>query len=224
MIQACYPCPQPDGTTADEYALSFDSQSAHRLLIVPALFDEGHKLRRLCVGVMRRLAGCGIDSFLPDCPGTNESTADLSAFALSDWQAAMTAAAGHFGANHVLAVRGGGLIAPSPLPGWAYGPVKGASLLRTLVRARVLSSRESGRAESADNLLTEAQDHGMELAGYRIGAALIRQLQTAQPAETLAEIAPGLVPGSPLWLRSEPGDDAAQADALAAYLAMAIAA
>lgn len=224
MIQAGYPCPRPDGTNADEYALAFDGSGSSRLLIVPALFDEGHKMRRLCVGMMRRLAGCGIDTFLPDLPGTNESTADLASCALQDWRGAIQAAASHFGASHVLAVRGGGLIAPPHLPGWTYGPVKGASLLRTLIRARIVSSRESGLEETGEGLLIEAQEHGIELAGYRIGAALIQQLQTALPNEGLTEIEPDLVPGSPLWLRAEPGDDAAQADALAAYLAMAIAA
>jgi hypothetical protein len=45
-----------------------------RLLIVPALFDEGNRMRRLTVEVMRRLAASGIASVLPDLPGLQEST------------------------------------------------------------------------------------------------------------------------------------------------------
>lgn len=220
MKVASYPCPLPDGSSADEYALVFDKGAPQRLLIAPALFDEGHRMRRLCVDVMRRLAGSGIDSIVPDLPGTNESTVDLAGVALSDWTAAATAAAVHFGATHVLGLRGGGLIVPADLPGWHYGPVKGANLLRTLIRARVLASREASRDENGEGLLIEAQEHGIELAGYRLGAAMIQQLQAAQPNSDLTEIEQDLLGGSPLWLRAEPDADANQADALAAYLAM----
>ncbi len=221
MTPTAYPCPRFTDPGASEYALAFDRGQAVRLLVIPALFDEGHKLRRLCVEVMRRLDGSGIDCFLPDLPGTNESSADLAGLALADWASAATAAAGHFRATHVLAVRGSGLIVPPGLPGWVYGPVKGASLLRTMLRARVLSSREAGREESGEGLLVEAQEHGIELAGYRLGAAMVQQLQAAQPA-ALAEIDQDLVGGSPLWLRAEPDYAPAQADALAAYLTMAV--
>ncbi|MCZ8323648.1 MAG: hypothetical protein O9283_00110 [Sphingomonadaceae bacterium] len=221
MTPASYPCPRPSDPGAPEYALAFDRGQAVRLLIIPALFDEGHKLRRLCVEVMRRLDGSGVDSFLPDLPGTNESTADLTGLTLADWASAMTAAADHFRATHVLAVRGGGLIVPPGLPGWCYGPVKGSSLLRTMLRARVLSAREAGREESGEGLLVEAQEHGIELAGYRLGAGMVQHLQAAQPA-TLAEIAQDVVGGSPLWLRAEPDYAPSQADALAAYLTMAV--
>lgn len=224
MTPATYPCPRPADPGATEYSLAFDRGQALRLLIIPALFDEGHKLRRLCVEVMRRLDGGGIDSFLPDLPGTNESLTDLDDLTLVDWAAAASAAARHFGATHVLAIRGGGLIVPPGLPGWSYGPVKGSSLLRTMLRARVLSSREAGREESSEGLLVEAQEHGIELAGYRLGAAMVQQLQAAQPAGAphLAEIDQELLGGSPLWLRAEPGFDPSQADALAAYLTMAV--
>jgi hypothetical protein len=217
-----YPCPLPGGASADEYALGFDRGAAQRLLIIPALFDEAHRMRRLCVDVMQRLEGSGIDSFLPDLPGTNESTADLPDLALSEWAEATSSAARHFKVTHILAIRGGGLLVPPGLTGWHYGPVKGASLLRTLIRARVLSSREGGREENGEGLLIEAQEHGIELAGYRLGAAMVQQLQAAQPGEVLPEIEQDLLSGSPLWLRAEPDANAAQADALAAYLIMAM--
>lgn len=222
MIPGGYSCPLPNGTSADEYALAFDRGTSQRLLIIPALFDEAHRLRRLCVEVMHRLDGSGIDSILPDLPGTNESTADLGQLTLADWVVATSSAAQAFGATHVLALRGGGLVAPPGLPGWHYGVVKGASLLRTLIRARVLSSRETGHEESGEGLLIEAQEHGIELAGYRLGPAMVQQVQAAKPAGTLAGIEQELLGGSPLWLRAEPDADAAQADALAAYLTMAI--
>ncbi|MFM6951099.1 MAG: hypothetical protein ACKOW1_08780 [Novosphingobium sp.] len=222
MIPSSYPCPLPDGTSVNEYALAFDRGTAHRLLIIPALLDEGHRLRRLCVDVMRRLDGSGIDSFLPDLPGTNESAVNLADISLPDWAKAMRAAASQFRATHVLALRGGGLIAPPQLAGWHYGPVNGAKLLRTLIRARTLAGQEDGRKESSEGLQIEAQEHGIELAGYRLGATMVQQIQAAHPIPDLAVIEQDLIGGSPLWLRAEPAADAGQADALAAYLAMAI--
>lgn len=224
MKPAAYAFALPHCGVAQEYALSFDAGRAYRLLVIPALFDEGHKLRRLSVQVMRRLDASGVDSFLADLPGTGESEQDLAAIALEDWQAAMSAAANSFNATHVLAVRGGGLLLPEGLRGWHYGAVKGTSLLRTLLRARTLAAREAGREESVDMLLAEAQASGIELAGYRLSAAMIRGLQGALPAPRpgVQCIEQDLLGGSPLWLRAEPDADAAQADALAAVIAMGI--
>jgi hypothetical protein len=103
------------------------------------------------------------------------------------------------------------LLAPPGLPGWIYGPVKGESLLRTMVRARVLASQEAGREERGESLLVQGQEQGVELAGYLLSAAMAQQLQAAQPA-ALPEIAQDLIEGSPLWLRAEPETDADQAD------------
>lgn len=222
MNAASYPCPLPDGSSVAEYALVFDRGADQRLLIIPALFDEGHRTRRLCVDVMRRLDASGIAALLPDLPGTNESQINLAGLALTDWANAISSAANHFRATHVLAVRGGGLLIPPGLPGWRYGPVDGASLLRRMIRARVVSNRESGHEDDAESLLTTAEKGGIELAGYHLGAAMVGQLHAARPDGTLPEIEQELVSGSPLWLRAEPDADAAQADALAAYLTIAI--
>ena len=135
-------------------ALAVNRGRAHRLLLVPALFDEGNKLRRFSVEVMRRLDAAGVDCWLPDLPGCGESLAPLAAQTPSTWRAAMTAAAEQFAATHVLAIRGGALVAPA-LPGWALAPVKGASVLRQMLRARVLAAREAGREESSEALLAE---------------------------------------------------------------------
>ena len=50
--------PSPSG--ADEYALCCDRQRDHRLLIIPALFDEANKLRHFTVNLMHRLDSEGI--------------------------------------------------------------------------------------------------------------------------------------------------------------------
>ena len=210
--------PGPEG---DEYVLAFDRSRAARLLVLPPLFDEANKTRHLLAEVMRRLDGAGIDCFLPDLPGCNESLVPLETRTLAGWRAATVAAGEHFGATHVLAVRAGALVAPA-LPGWRYAPQAGSSVLRAMLRARVIASREAGTDETSESLLEQGRADGLELAGYRLGAALVRELESAEPAAHLADIAQRDVGGSGLWLRAEPGFDPKQADALAAIVAMGL--
>jgi hypothetical protein len=210
--------PGPEG---NEYALAFDRSRAARLLVLPTLFDEANKTRHLLAEVMRRLDGAGIDSFLPDLPGCNESPAPLENQTVAGWRAAAVAVGEHFGATHVLTVRAGALVAPE-LPGWRYAAQTGSSVLRGLLRARVIASREAGTDETSEGLLEQGRERGLELAGYKLGAALIRELEAAEPAGKFSDIAQGDVGGSGLWLRAEPGFDAKQADALAAILAMGL--
>ncbi len=220
---ASWPCPASHGDTASEFAQVFDSDRAHRLLIIPALFDEANRLRRLTVEVMRRLNLAGIDSFLPDLPGCNESLQPLEQLSLADWQGAMVAAARHFRATHVLAIRGGALVVPQSLPGWRYAPVNGATILRQMLRMRILASREAGRDETQGSLLEAGLAEGLELAGYRLAPAMIATLQDATPPQSSQSIiGQDMIGGSPLWLRAEPDEDREQADALAAVLAMGI--
>lgn len=222
MTPVLWPCPTPDGGEASEYALAFDRQRGQRLLIIPALFDEANKLRRLTVEVMRRLDGAGVDCFLPDLPGTNESRSPLSEQTLDRWTAAMLAAANHFRAGHVLAIRGGGLVLPKVIPGWHYAPVKGASLLRQMLRARIIAARELGREETQDSLLQAGRGQGLDLNGYALGPALLAELQAREPdvRAGITQIDQDLLGGSGLWLRAEPDEDATQADALAAIVTM----
>lgn len=226
---ARWPCPTPhaaagaadgadrDAALATEYALACDRGRALRLLIVPALFDEGNRLRRFTVETLRALDAAGVDAMLPDLPGTNESEQPLAAQSLVDWQAAMTAAAAHFAATHVLAIRGGALVAPA-LPGWAYAPVGGAALVRQMVRMRLLAAREAGREERQDDLLATGRVEGLELAGYQLGPALLAGLLEAAPAGQLATISQGDIGGAGLWLRAEPGENAEQSRTLAAHI------
>src|SRR5690606_13943847 len=102
VIPAVWPCPLPQGGLADEYALTVDRARPARVLIIPALFDEANRLRRFTVELMRRLDSAGIDSALPDLPGTNESLQPLDAQTGDGWRAATAAAAAHFAATHVL--------------------------------------------------------------------------------------------------------------------------
>jgi hypothetical protein len=217
-----WPCPQPGGASVEEYALAFDRGRASRLLIVPALFDEANRMRRFTVEVMRRLDGAGIDSFLPDLPGTGESLAALDAQSLQGWCNAVAVALQHFGATHVLGLRGGCLLVPETHRAWLYAPARGGAILRQMLRARTLSAREAGREESRERLTTMALAEGIELAGYRLGPQLFADLEEAAAPENerISLIEQGTLGGPGLWLRAEPGESREQADALAAILSI----
>jgi len=212
---ATWPCPGPSGLL-EEAAVAFDKDRTARLLIVPPLFEEMNRTRRFLIQTQRALDGAGIDSFLPDLPGCNENPQAFSAQSLGSWRDAMMAAARHFRATHVLALRGGALVFPTSLPGWVLEPIKGASILRQLLRARVVSAREAGRAEDSAELLERGRNEGLHLAGYRLSAALVAGLDAAVPQdEGQRIIRQSELGGGGLWLRSEPGEDPAQSAALA---------
>ena len=192
--------------------------------MLPALFDEANKLRRLTVEVMARLDASGIDSFLPDLPGCNDSLEPLEAQTLERWREAARVAAAHFQATHLLTMRGGALLDPGTLPGWRFAKVNGRSLLRTMLRAQAIAAKEAGQDLATEQMQERARREGIELAGWRIGAAMFRDLEAAEPmTETrLADLALADVGGPGLWLRAEPDEDAHQADALAAVVALGI--
>jgi len=242
-----WPCPLPGGGTAGEWALALETGAletgtletgaaretgaAHRLLVVPALFDEGNRLRRLTVSTMRYLAAAGIDCFLPDLPGLNESMAQLAIQTPGDWQLAMEGAARHFEATHVLAMRGGALVAPRGRAGhirqiWHYAPTSGASQLKHMLRARILAAREAGLSETTEALLAQGRTCGLILSGYRLGADFIREMQGLVVAKSpdIVTLDQAMLPGAGLWLRAEPGEDAEQAQMLAAIIHAGIAA
>lgn len=219
---ANWPCPLPAGGHSSEYALCFDRSRNRRLLVLPALFDEANKTRRQTVEVMRRLDGAGVDSFLPDLPGWNESTQPLEDQSLARWREAATAAASHFRATHLLTIRASAILAPAGLKGWRYAAHGGANALRALMRARQIATREAGRDERMDELAELGRSQGVELAGYHIGSQLFADLEAARLPDNgyLADIEQDMLGGSGPWLRAEPDYDAEQADALAALLAI----
>ncbi len=113
---------------------------------------------------------------------------------------------------------------PPALPGWLYAPVKGASLLKTLLRARIIAAREAGVEEDAAELMERGKANGLELAGWPLSAEMIRQLEGSLPTKRpgLVAVDQETIGSGALWLRAEPDEDPAQADALAAVLAMAL--
>lgn len=221
MRTLIWPCPAADGSDR-EFALTAGPQDTQPVLIVPALFEEANRTRRLMAQTMRALAAQGIASVMPDLPGCNESLAPLECQDVASWRAAMAAAAQHFGTNRVLSLRGGAILAPPGLPGWWLEPLGGAAALRHLMRARMVAAKEAGQPEKSDDLLAQGRRSGLELAGYRLSAAMVRDLEGSDlpgPGPGVAMLALADLGGSALWLRSEPGEDADMAEALAATIA-----
>lgn len=200
--------------------VAFDRDRTHRVLVLPAWFDEANKLRRFTIEVMRRLDRAGIDSLLPDLGGCNESLALLSRQTLAGWRVQARAAAETLSVTHVLAIRAGALIAPPDLPGWHYAAQSGPKLLRAMLRARTIAAREAGRFENAGSLMAQGKADGLVLGGWSLGPDLIAALESAEPTHGPGqrEIPQTAVGGAGLWLRAEPDDDAAQADALAGLI------
>jgi hypothetical protein len=169
---------------------------------------------------MRKLDADGIDTVLPDLPGCNESLAPLDQQTLKGWRAAAVVAAKVFNVSHVLTIRAGALLAPNHLPGWRYAPQTGPKLLRSMVRARVIASREDGRDESSEQLQKIGRHGGLMLAGWHIGPEMFRELDAAEcpPAANKQEISQSALGGAGLWLRAEPGHNSEQVEKLAALL------
>jgi len=188
---------------------------APAVLIVPPLFEEMNRTRALLADVMRALAARGLCGWLPDLKGTGESEAELATAQWDDWRHDVMAAAAHAEARSgqpVLAasIRGGGLIddGASAIGWWRLAPVAGASLVRDMVRAGLAGVEWAGYAPSHD------------LRGRLVDAAPVAQepLRTARLASDAAA-ADVKLPGPALWRRSEPGNSAELAAAMAADIA-----
>ena len=197
------------------------------ILIVPPLFEEANRTRRTLVLAMRALAAEGFAAVLPDLPGQNESLVPLERVDLVGWQDAVAQIAATIEGPVIIAsVRGGALVdhQAEAEAWWRLAPIGGASLLRTLMRARVSADREAGVASSLDSLQEEAKNASLLLAGNRLSSAMIAQLgvseaQAVAPLRSVGLGADGIA-GTPLWLRAEPDEDAAMAAAIAADISI----
>ena len=214
-----------------ELCLCPSTPLAHRVMLVPPLFDEMNRMRRMLVGVLEALEGLSVGGFLPDLPGTNESQIALDQVTLSGWQDAMAACAQQHGISHIASFRAGVLAVAglNEADHWIFSPAKGAAVLRTMLRTKVAADRESGLATSIADLTIRAEKERLELAGNIIGPKLFAQLNAADiPSfarqqvirlESDSKPADSHVPGSALWLRAEPDDDPAMSSAIARNIA-----
>jgi hypothetical protein len=202
-----------------EFCLCFGERHAARtIIIIPPLFDEMNRTRRMLVEVMRTLAGRGICSLLPDLPGFNESLANISKQTVGTWRQALEEAAVQLNPTHIVSLRGGTLIDDvADRPILRLAPVKGASLLKTMLRSRLLADKEAGINSTIEGLMASAESGFLELSGYNLSDEMLQSIQDAAPSTScqFQEIALADIDGTPLWLRAEPQDDARMSAAFA---------
>jgi len=209
-----------------EAMLRFGPDTGPVVVMLPALFEEHNRTRSLAVTICRALAALGVASVLPDLPGQGESVVATQDATLDGWRDAVKSLVEAQRAVRpvVLAsIRGGAIVDSVPgLSGvWRLSPITGHMVLRDLMRAQAIHG----------DALPAASDQPIELAGNLIGRALINALERYHdlrapeaPLRTIrleSDPAPAdlKLAGSPLWRRTEPGNDAQLAALLAADLA-----
>ncbi len=189
----------------EEALLRHGPASSVTLVILPALFEEANRMRRLTVSVMRHLASGGIGTILPDLPGTGESLLDLDQVTLDDWIDAVSVLATEAGGS--IAFRGGALLDERFERRWRFAPDSGERLLRDMVRATAWS-----QAQTVTDIDERARMQPIRLAGNVLHPAMYNALRTRVSVDN-ARIAP--FEGARLWRAAEPGDDPALAQLLA---------
>ncbi|WP_425230177.1 hypothetical protein [Sphingomonas sp.] len=207
------------------------------------LFEEANRTRAFGVGLLRALAARGIGGVLPDLPGQGESERAIADLSVLDLQSAYNEAVGQAGLDfgaYGLSIRSGALLdALGLLAGrWRFAPQRGVELLNDLRRLRQIAT---GSVLDKDHwwidgtLPEDAPDPPVEIAGNLIGASLLTDLTVKEPLDeptvprrtvrldTDLRPADRLVPGEPLWRQSDPGNNPALIEVLAADIAQWIA-
>ena len=218
----------------DQLCLKAGPEHPKQILLIPPLFDEMNRMRRMIVEVMHLLSDKGIGTIFPDLPGSNESLFPQEKASLTLWRKAMARCfEQETNCTHIASFRGGCLIDDLDVPSknWRLSPAKGSSLLRTMMRTRIASDKESSITTTMAQLTEQAQTNQISLAGNIIGPEMFAELGEAQPKQASgarlvrlasdSQEADAKLPGSALWLRAEPDEDqelsAALADDIAAW-------
>jgi hypothetical protein len=207
-----------DWAAGREFMLRTGAECPAQILILQPLFEESNRTRRIIVQVMRALAGHEIGCILPDLPGTGESPALLADTSIANWQDAIAACAGQTNAQFIASFRGGALFDhAAPAKGyWRCAPETGQRIVRDLKRAARASGEESDEGSHfrlAGNRLNKAMVEAIDLLSPIMSA----NVRTVRLESDVAE-ANGRIAGTPVWRRSEPGDDDALRDAIVADL------
>ena len=185
------------------------------VILVHSLFEELNRGRAIGARLGRWLAGQGRALHVLDVAGTGDSFGRLETASPLAWQADLAALARQLDAGQGvdwLAFRAGALWLPQvsvcgdfPLRNLhLLNPVlNGKTFLTQFLRLRVAAARFEGREETVASLRALAEAQGaVEVAGYRLGAGLISELDALELCVpqgggvcNLVEVAAG--PGAP---------------------------
>jgi alpha-beta hydrolase superfamily lysophospholipase len=196
----------------EEWLMRIGPAQAPAVLFVPPLFEEMNRTRALIVAAMRRLAQAGQCCWLLDLSGTGESERDLGEVTWRDWRHDVTSAAGYIAEKSkkplVAALRSGALLddCAEARGWWRFAPVDGAAVARDMARSGL-----AGGVEWAGYAPTDDLKSALEAAT----PAPVPILRTVRLASDRGE-ADAKIDGPALWRRSEPGNSAELADAIAA--------
>jgi len=212
----------------DELCLKAGVDHSNQILLIPPLFDEMNRMRRMLVDSMRALDTRGIGSILPDLPGSNESLFPQADASFDLWRKALSqCTAQHSVTPHVASFRGSALVDDfdSANKIWRLSPAKGNSLLRTMMRTRIASDKEAGTVTTMAALSEQAESSAINLAGNDIGPQMFKDLQETKLSdhehvrtvrlESDSQPADAKLLGTALWLRAEPDEDMALSQAIA---------
>ena len=196
-----------------EAMLRFGPETGPIVVLALPLFEEANRTRTFAVTMLRALAAQGVASVLPDVPGQGESERPTSRFCLSDARQAyddLGECLSSQGRVYGAAIRSGALAGGQ----WQFSPASGGDVLRDLARVHQLA----GGAPFAPG------DMPVEVAGNLLAPDLLadatpREAGRIVRLESDPRAADLKVPGTPLWRRSEPGNDVALAQLLARDIA-----
>ena len=185
------------------------------VILVHSLFEELNRGRAIGARLGRWLVGQGRALHVLDVAGTGDSFGQLETASPLAWQADLAALARELDSGKGvdwLVFRAGALWLPQAAVSGAFplrnlhllNPVfNGKSFLTQFLRLRVAASRFEGREETVASLRALALEQGaVEVAGYRLGAGLIAELDALELGVpqgsgmySLIEVAAG--PGAP---------------------------
>jgi len=196
----------------EEWLMRLGRPHTPAILFVPPLFEEMNRTRALIVAVMNRLAKRGHCCWLVDLSGTGESERDLGDVAWRDWRHDVTFAAAYIAEKSkkplIASLRSGALVDDEAQARgwWRFAPQDGSSVARDMVRSGLAGGVEYAGYAPSDDLKIALQD---------AKPAAVRILRTVRLATDRGE-ADSKIEGPALWRRSEPGNNAELADAVAA--------
>lgn len=170
------------------------AQSRRRFLILAPFGEEMNKSRHVLAALVRALGATGDDVLLPDLYGTGDSEGDFGAASIDVWRADIASVIERLGGDaiHLIGLRSGALLAADAADAYDIAsltlihPVAdGRQQLNQLLRLRLASGLTGGaQQESAADLRRMLDDDGsLEIAGYRLSAAMAQGLESLKLAD-----------------------------------------